>query len=291
MFKKGVITDEISQEIKVAAELATRYHLDGVEIRSVFDKAPHLLEKQDIKEIKAVLDGSGLSVCNISAPFFKCELDSDTEYKEQIDILHRCIALGQELGTNCLRGFTFWAHAPFEEKLDEIVAKFEEPIKILEKENAMLLLEFDPSVYASCAAKTVEVLKKINSPSVKALWDPGNDIYAADNEVPYPDGYEIIKPYIAHIHLKDAKKFPDGTVKGVPVGEGDVDFKGQLKRLIEDDYNGWVVLETHYRPSVQLDEKILARPAGNKFSYMGYEGSEECLIKWYKMLEELGVKA
>ena len=41
MFKKGVITDEISQDMGQAVELASKYGLDGVEIRSVWEKSPH----------------------------------------------------------------------------------------------------------------------------------------------------------------------------------------------------------------------------------------------------------
>ena len=52
MFKRGVITDEISQQFEEAVELAVRYKLDSVEIRSVWEKVPHELDKEDIKKLK-----------------------------------------------------------------------------------------------------------------------------------------------------------------------------------------------------------------------------------------------
>lgn len=112
-------------------------------------------------------------------------------------------------------------------------------------------------------------------------------IFTSDGEIPYPDGYEIIKPYMAHMHLKDAMKMPDGSVIAVPIGEGDVDYKAHFRRLIKDTYNGYVVLETHYRLRQGLSEDLLALPKGSAFSYLGYEATEECLIKWGELLKQL----
>ncbi len=287
MFKKGLITDEVSQEFTAAVELACRYNLDGVEIRSVWEKGPHELDKKDIKEIKSIAGDKGLEICAISAPFYKCSLDNESEIRRHIDILKRCIELANELDTRIIRGFTFWRNGSFEENLDRIVSKFEKPLDILERENFLLALESDPSVFASDAAKLVNVIMNIDSPHIKALWDPGNDLFSPDNETPYPDGYEIIKPYIIHMHLKDAVKLHDGKTTGAPVGEGQVDYKGQFKRLLTDDYKGYVVLETHYRPKHEISDSLMALPKGSAFSYLGYEATEESLQNWERLMSSI----
>ncbi len=287
MFKKGVITDEISQDFQVAAELAMKYNLDALEIRSVWEKGPHELNEEDINKIDKIARNSGLIIPAISSPFFKCDIDNTDEIKTHMNILEKSINLAQKVGAKYIRGFTFWSKGGFEENLDKIVSKFEEPLKILEREDMTLVLEFDPSVFATNAAKLAKVICGIGSKRVKGLWDPGNDIYEPDGEVPYPDGYEIIKPYMVHMHLKDAVKLPDGKVAGVPIGEGQVDYRGHFKRLIEDGYDGYIMLETHYRPRHDISEELLALPKGSAFSYMGYEATEECLIKWNRLLETI----
>jgi Sugar phosphate isomerases/epimerases len=287
MFKKGVITDEISQDFATAVELAQKYKLDGVEIRSVWEKGPHELNKEDIKKIKEILYGTGLEVCGISAPFYKCSIDKPDEIREHNVILEKCIRLAQDLGTNLIRGFTFWKNGIFEENIERIVGNFNEPVKLLEREGMTLALEFDPSVFASNAKKLVQIIQKIDSKHVKGLWDPGNDIYDPDKEVPYPDGYNFIKPYIVHVHLKDAVRQSDSNIIGVPIGEGQVDYKGQFKELLDIGYNGFVVLETHYRPKHTISEDLLALPKGSAFSYLGFEATEECLIKWEKLMSEI----
>lgn len=287
MFKRGVITDEISQQFEEAVELASRYDLDGVEIRSVWEKGPHELDKEDIKKIKNILGNTKLQVCGISAPFFKCDIDDEKEIKNQIEILKKSIDLGHNLGTDLVRGFTFWAKGSFDENLDKIVSRFEEPLKILEREKATLVLEFDPSVFATNANKLVKVIEKIDSTYVKGLWDPGNDIYDPDNEVPFPEGYNLIKKHMVHMHLKDAMKMPDGKIIGTPIGEGQVDYSGHFKQLIKDGYEGYVVLETHYRPKHDISEELLALPKGSSFSYLGYEATEECLVKWNNLMKNI----
>ncbi|NLY17679.1 MAG: sugar phosphate isomerase/epimerase [Clostridiaceae bacterium] len=287
MFKKGVITDEISQDFKIAVDLALKYKLDGVEIRSVWEKSPHELKKEDIARIQEILSDTNLKVCGISAPFFKCNIDDQKEIDEHIEILKKSMELANILGTKYVRGFTFWKSGDFDKDLDKIVSKFEKPVELLKKENIILALEFDPSVYASNAKKLVKVIEKINSPYVKGLWDPGNDIYDPDGETPYPDGYEIIKKLMVHMHLKDAVKQDDGKITGVPIGDGQVDYAGQFKALINDGYDGYVVLETHYRPKHDIDDELMALPKGSAFSYLGYEATEECLIKWQELLDKL----
>jgi L-ribulose-5-phosphate 3-epimerase len=287
MFKKAVITDEISQQFEEAVELASRYNLDGVEIRSVWEKGPHELDNNDVHKIKSILRNTNLQVCGISAPFYKCDIDDENEIKNQLEILKRSIELAHKLGTNLVRGFTFWAKGSFEDNLSKIVTRFEEPLKILEREKAILALEFDPSVFATNAKKLVQVLEAINSPYVKGLWDPGNDIYDPDGEVPFPAGYNYIKKHMVHMHLKDAKKLSDGKIIGTPIGNGEVDYKGHFKQLIQDRYEGYVVLETHYRQKHGISEELLALPKGSAFSYLGYDSSEECLIKWNKLMDDI----
>lgn len=284
MFKKGVISDEISQDFKVSANLAKKHGLDGVEIRSVWEKGPHELSSSEIREIKSILDGMDLKVCAISSPFFKCPIDNPSEIKEHIEILKKSINLAQRLGTNIVRGFTFWNTGIFESVFDRIIELFDLPLKIIESEKITLALESEENVFASTALKTRKIIEGLNSQYVRGLWDPGNDIFTSDGEVPYPDGYDIIKPFMVHMHLKDVKKMPDGKTIAVPVGKGDVDWTGQFKALIRDDYEGYVVLETHYRPNQGLSENLLALPKGSAFSYLGFEATEECLINWGKLL-------
>ncbi|WMJ23265.1 sugar phosphate isomerase/epimerase family protein [Paludicola sp. MB14-C6] len=288
MFQTAVITDEVSQDFQVAVDFALRHKLDAVEIRSVDEKNPFEMNQVDIDKMKAILKGTGLKVCCISAPFFKCDIDNKQEIEEHIEGLKRCIHIAKELGCSLIRGFTFWNKGDFEQSISDIVKKFQEPIVLLKQANMLLALEFDPTVYTTNAKRAVMVLKELNSPYVKALWDPGNDIYDEEEECPYPDGYEMIKPYLVHMHLKDAKRV-NGKPEAMIIGKGDFDFVGQFKALLNDGYQGYVSLETHYRPAHELSEEILKQPKGSTFSYLGLEASEECMKNWKDIMKKCNV--
>lgn len=286
MFKKGVITDEISQDLKIALELAAKYNLDGVEIRSVWEKSPHELEKGEVNNVKKMTDDYGLAVCGVSTPFFKCELNVKSEFDKHIEILKKSINNAHKWGTNLIRGFTFWRKGIFEENVDCIIRNFEPVLPILEKEDAILVLESDPSVFATNALRLIQILERVNHPRVRALWDPGNDIFDPEGEQPFPDGYSRIKSYMHHMHLKDAKR-SNGEAIVTPLGDGQVDYISHFRQLLIDDYKGYVVLETHYRKLSPLDEALLKMPKGSAFSYKGYEATEESLCKWMKILDRI----
>ncbi|MCL2478061.1 MAG: sugar phosphate isomerase/epimerase, partial [Treponema sp.] len=123
-------------------------------------------------------------------------------------------------------------------------------------------------------------------PYVQGLWDPGNDIWDPDNEIPYPDGYNFIKKYISHVHLKDGRRI-NGKAEGAPIGRGEVDWKGQFRALIDDGYSGFVTLETHYRPAKKFSAQELAMPKGAAFSLGGYGATKESLGLWKKLLSSI----
>lgn len=287
MFKKGVITDEISQDLGIALEVAVRYGLDAIELRSVWDKSVHELDDGEIDKIKKLLQDTGLHVCAISSQFFKCSMNNADEIKEHLEILKKCIKLAHKLNVRMIRGFTFWNEGGFDLQLSGIISRFEDAVKLLHKEGMTLVLESDPSVYASNAVKLGRVVKGLDAACVKALWDPGNDLYDPDCEIPFPDGYNAIKSHMVHMHLKDAARLPNGKTEGRPIGEGQVDYKGQFADLIKDGYNGYVVLETHYRHQHNISDDLLLLPKGSAFSYGGQEATEECLEKWFKLLDSL----
>lgn len=286
MFKLAVITDEVSQDFKVAVDLAQRYNLSAVEIRSVYEKGPFELKQTDIDKMQNILSNTNLEVCCISSPFYKCNLDEKKEIEQNIEGLKRCIDMADRLGANIIRGFTFWDKGDFNERTCDIAEMFIKPIQLLKQSNKMLALEFDPTVYATNAQKLLRVIRKINSPLVKALWDPGNDIYDPEHECPYPNGYEIIKDDICHIHLKDAR-LVEGKPQSTPMCEGEVDYKGQLTRLLVDGYQGYLSLETHYRPTKALSEELLQMPKGSAFSHLGLEASTESLDNIMKLIKEI----
>ena len=282
-FKLGVITDEVSQDIFEAAEFAKKHELDSLEIRSVNNHSPYELTDKDVAEIKKAANENGLKVAAISSPLFKCDFYDDSARAEHIKGFKRCVEIAKELGASMIRGFDFWENGV---SLEERVSAYKPIIEICEKENITCVIEFDPSIHSSTPYKVAELVNAINHPNIKALFDPGNTPFADNSIPPFPNGYNSLIPNIKHIHIKDPVII-DGKVDCVKVGDGNiVDYVGLFKQLIKDDYNGNIMLETHYRKNIELTEEQLKRPGGSAFSNGAYPASEESIVGLKKLINK-----
>ncbi len=286
-FKLSVITDEVSQDLEIVAKFANRFKLDGIEIRTLWNRNPQdLVGKVD--EIREILAKYELKVSAIASPFFKANIDSDEDYRKHLNILENCIHLAKSLDTDIIRGFTFWRKGSFNEFLEKILEKFQKPLEIIESEGVLLGIENEPSTFVGNGKELALFLDRLGSKNVKALWDPGNDIWDPEGETPYPDGYRYVKDKIIHVHVKDGiRKGIDGKPACVAFGEGEVDYRGQIKALREDGYRGYLSLETHWRPGKQLSEELMSKPGGEEFSNFGEYASEICMRNLLKMLRNL----
>jgi sugar phosphate isomerase/epimerase len=280
MFKLSVISDEISQDFQRVVDVCQEFGVEQVEPRSVWDTAPQDLTDEQVDEMKQILDDAGMSVCAIASPFFKCDLGDEEQYEEHIQILRRCIEIGKVLGTNVIRGFTFWKTGPAEDVWQEIIDAYQEPIEILEAEDAYIGIENEASTHIATAAEAEALYDALGTDRVKAIWDPANEVYAEDGELPFPDAFERMKPNLIHVHIKDAVRTPDDQdpARCVPVGIGGyIDYHAQFEALIDMGYEGACSLETHWRPTADLDEDLLNRPGGSAFSEGGEYASRVCL--------------
>ncbi len=290
MFKRAVITDEISQDFARAVEIAGRYGLQGVELRSAWDKNPHELDVYEIKQIKEIAGRAGMAIPCIAAPVFKCRVDDDGEYHNHLEILKRSIGVARQVGAGLVRGFTFWETGDFQRDLNRIAERVAGAAPILADGGVTMVLESDPATAANSNQKLAQVLALVASERIRALWDPGNNLYVPGAGRPFPEGYEQLRPYLAHVHAKDVGRDPaTGAYDAVRLGRGEVGFPAVFRRLAADGYDGWVSLETHYRLRGPLSDELLALPKGSAFSLGGEEASLECLESWNQILASEGL--
>lgn len=273
MFKTGIITDEVSQDLSVAIAVAKDYHLDALEIRSVNEKNPFQMEKADFEAIRRQADDAGLVICGVGSPFFKCDYSDDAAVAAHMEGLKRAIEGAHIMGAKLIRGFNFWRADGLTD--ERIAGKFEPVVKILEAEDMVMALESEPSVNTGNMAKLADFLKVVNHPRVQALYDPGNEI--CDHSAPPPEvGYEKLKGCLAHVHIKDMVRTADAYDPAC-IGEGEVNFAAIFDALRRDGYSGYATLETHWRVQERMDEGLMTRPQGSGFSSGGEAASRICL--------------
>ncbi len=285
-FKLGVITDEVTQDIFEAAAFCKKHGLKCMEVRSVNNRSPFDYTDEDVEQIIAAAKEYDLEVSAISSPVFKCEYNDEEAIKANIAGFEKCAIMANKMGAKYIRGFDFWnKDVPVEVR----ATMYGDIIALCEKYDVYCALESDPAIHSSTPHKLAELLLAINNPRIKALFDPGNEIWVTGKTS--EDAYDKLKPCgIVNMHVKDGIN-TNGHTDGVKVGAGVADFVGIFKKLIRDGYSGAVMLETHYRKNVELTEEQLMRPGGADFSDGAYEASEESIVALKeiinKALEEL----
>jgi len=256
----AVITDEIDADLDHALAVMGEYGVKNAELREIWDKNILEATPQEWQRAKDVLAKHGAKVVGIASPFYKCDLPgivadgpvgplhsaSARGLGDQIALLEHCIEAARFFDTNLIRVFSFWKRGSLTPEIEEqIVDAFAEPAALAEREGIILGLENEHSCYLGTGAQTARVLEKINSSAVRAVWDPGNAFFGG--EAPFPMGYEAIKDFVVHVHVKDAfvqtgAAQPEWTV----VGAGQIDWAGQVAALRATGYAGYLSLETHY---------------------------------------------
>ena len=259
--KLSVITDEISVDFAHALDVMREYGVQGAELRSLWGTNIVDLSDEEIGDALAILREKGMTVSCIASPLYKCELGGrdgqaagqthqarERTLADQPAVLERCADLARIFGTRLVRVFSFWKRGDLTlEVEDRIVQELSEAAEAAGRRGIVLGLENEHSCYLGTGEDTARVLRRVNSPYLQAVWDPGNAFCAGEN--PFPSGYEAIRDYVVHIHLKDAIRLENGRCKFVAIGDGEIDYKGQFEALRNLDYQGWLSLETHYSPT------------------------------------------
>lgn len=284
MFKLGIITDEITQDLEKALEFASSYNLDCFELRSAWEKGPFEFSDNDFNEIKRLSDKYNMPLVSISSPFYKCSyFDTDTRRKH-IEGLKRLVDKADFLGVSQIRCFDFFKDDSVTP--DMIAEAYQEPIQLCKDRGITLLIESEPSANAFDCKRVSDIVRHINNECIRALYEPGNDIYSCTDEIPFPDGYECVKDIYCHVHIKDAV-IRDGKTVGVAIGSGNVAYEEMFKEFIDSGYSGAVILEPHYKPTGEIPEELLKNPKGSMFSEGGFIASRECIIAVNRILNRI----
>ena len=87
MFTRAVITDEISQDLDLAARMAREFGLDQLELRTAWDVRIDNMTTAELDRVKRIARENRLGIVCLASPFLKCDLGNDAEYKEHLEIL------------------------------------------------------------------------------------------------------------------------------------------------------------------------------------------------------------
>ncbi len=261
MFELAVFADDIDQDLSHALDVIEEFGLTWIEIRSAWGKNLLFQTDEELQKTLDTIHQRGLKVASVSAPIFKSHLPGHSEAEvgelfnseerdapeQQMDLIRRSGTIARELDTNLVRCFSFWRlgddPSPY---WQEMLDFYRMAVEVAAEEDVVLVMENDFGCNLGSGEISSKMIAEVDSPHLRLLWDCGNAFFVGEEA--YPHGYEISKPYIGHVHVKDAViDEKTGEPRWVELGSGEVDMLGQLKAL-KQDYHGVVSLENHWKP-------------------------------------------
>lgn len=230
------ISDALDEQLRVLAKLGIRH----IELRSVWGRNVLDLSDEELSGIKGSLDGGGFSVPVIGSPIGKVQVTDD--FGEHFRRFGRALDVAKLLGSEMIRVFSYYI-PPREEKArwrGEVVQRMRIKADQASQRGVTLVHENERGIYGEGAENCLDLLDTVESDSLMACFDPANFVQCG--EIPYPDAFEKLKAWLAHVHVKDARA-QDGSI--VPPGEGDGGWPQILRELREMGYDGYFTLEPH----------------------------------------------
>jgi L-ribulose-5-phosphate 3-epimerase len=233
--------------------------MQASELRMVFGKNIIDLTDEEIDRAVAIVRSRSLPAVSIASPLLKCTLpdapETDSRFQQDIfasrhtfedqpQLTRRAFEIAHRTGARIVRVFSYWRTIDPPAVFERVVDALENLAKLAVGEDLIIGLENEHACNIATAAETRKVLDAVNHPALKVVWDPANAYVSG--EVPFPGGYsQIPANRIAHVHAKDCKLEGHKPIWG-PLGECDIDWRGQIDALQRDGYAGYINLETHW---------------------------------------------
>lgn len=231
--------DEIAPDLETQLKVLNRNGVRHLELRSVDGKDVLSLSDEDIRGIRVKLEKYGVGVSAIGSPIGKTPISEPFELT--LTSFQRVLAVAKELKAPFIRIFSFYL-TPEEAGFyrDEVVSRIGRLVELAEKEKIVVLHENEKEIFGDTPERCLDILRTINSPFLRATFDPANFIQVRAE--PFPHAYHLLKEWIVYYHVKDALA-ANGQV--CPAGLGDSRYPDFLREVVRKGFEGFFSIEPH----------------------------------------------
>ena len=145
---------------------------------------------------------------------------------------------------------------------DRSLAQYRDVVELAKQYGVRALIEIHMGNLTPSASAAAAFLSDFDPRYVGVIHDAGNMVYEGYEQ--YRLGLEVLGPYLAHVHLKNAQWKPMGTradgsiewkASWAPISRGIVDMTTLFQALRVVNYDGWVSFED-FSTEYPLRERI-----------------------------------
>lgn len=240
------VTDDFLEQVKYLASEGVGY----IEPRFINKKNIMDLTKDDLSEAKKMIQDHGLKVSAIGSPIGKVKLDEP--FEPHLDKFKHAVDLALFFETPFIRMFSYYAPEGqnIDDYRDEVMERMAAKVEILKDVDVTMVHENEANIYGHTAENCVDIVKTIDSPKLRLVYDPANFVWGEKITNNVESCWPLMKPYVVHVHIKDWK-LGAKDVGSIP-GEGDGQIEELLAELAAINYDGCLTMEPHLQTGGQF---------------------------------------
>lgn len=209
---------------------------------------------EDASHIRALTESYGLAMPNVGT-YVTCE---------DLAAVERAMQGVAALGADQLRVNVpkYDGRESYRQLRDRSLGQYREVEALARQYGVRALIEIHMGNLTPSASAAASFLQHFDPQYVGAIHDAGNMVYEGYEQ--YRLGLEVLGPYLAHVHLKNARWQPSGTrpdgstawsATWAPLAHGIVDLAALFQALHSVGYDGWASFED-FSTDLPLDQRI-----------------------------------
>ena len=244
MWTLSCFADEISDEPEEQRDVLRRHGVGWFEFRSAWWTNVLDLDDAQLESARRTLSDGGLRVSAIGSPIGKVDITDD--FDAELARLDRALQVAAMLDAPFIRLFSYLmpqAGDPAAHR-DEVLRRMAALAGRARGHDVVLLHENEKQIYGDVPARCLDIVESVGAENLRLVWDPANFVQCGVR--PYSDGYRMLRPHVAYLHVKDALLDTGGVV---PAGGGDGEVRETLHALHGDGFDGFFSLEPHLAES------------------------------------------
>jgi len=230
----------------------------GIEVRGIqrqmdLTKCKEFSSPENIAATLKLMKDKGLRFVDLGSSAEMHHSDP-AERQKNLDEARRFIELAEQL--NCPYVRVFPNKLPKEDRaaaIDVIIGGLKETGNYADGTSVMVLMETHGDLVESAEIK--KIMDAVAHPKVGLVWDVSN-MWTVSKEPP-AQVYGLLKKYIHHTHIKDAKLSDKGPQYKL-MGKGEVPIFEAIDILYKDGYKGYYSFEWEKLWHPDIDEPEIA---------------------------------
>ncbi len=236
--------DEISDDLETQLDTLGAEGIRHLELRAVWGKNVLKLSDDELAKVKQRLAQAGVGVSSIGSPIGKIPVTDP--FEPHLQSFMRALQVAGMMGAPYVRLFSFFIPEGKDPAAyrDEVLKRMGRLADAARPHGVTLLHENEKHIYGDVPERCLDILQSVGSSNLRAAWDPANFVQCGVR--PHTQGYEMLRPYIEYVHVKDSIM---ETGQVVPAGQGDGEVRETIRALKGSGFDGFFSLEPHLSSS------------------------------------------